>query len=129
MIRKIRFKSIRTSMIIYFSCLVLLIVTAFMFFSIKYTKENLMENSEENSRRLIEQVNLSIENYVDHMENISHVVVSNRDMREYLFGDDETGVWPHLKEEFKTILQVRKDTILRSLETMAGILSTAETVR
>lgn len=32
MIRKIRFKSIRTSMIIYFSCLVLLIVTAFMFF-------------------------------------------------------------------------------------------------
>lgn len=109
MIRKIRFKSIRTSMIIYFSCLVLLIVTAFMFFSIKYTKENLMENSEENSRRLIEQVNLSIENYVDHMENISHVVVSNRDMREYLFGDDETGVWPHLKEEFQTILQVRKD--------------------
>jgi len=58
-------------MIIYFSCLVLLIVTAFMFFSIKYTKENLMENSEENSRRLIEQENLSIENYVDHMENIT----------------------------------------------------------
>lgn len=89
-----------------------------------------MENSEENSRRLIEQVNLSIENYVDHMENISHVVVSNRDMREYLFGDDETGVWPHLKEEFQTILQVRKDIYnIAILGTMAGILSTAETVR
>ena len=34
-----------------------------------------MTNSEENSRQLIEQVNLSIENYADYMEHISQVTV------------------------------------------------------
>ncbi|WP_277408309.1 hypothetical protein [Lacrimispora xylanisolvens] len=43
---EVRFKSIRTNMIIYFSLLVLLTVTVFLFFSIRFTKSNLMDNSE-----------------------------------------------------------------------------------
>jgi len=45
--KSLSFKSIRTKMIIFFSSLVLLTITIFMFFSIKYTKDNLMENSVE----------------------------------------------------------------------------------
>ena len=106
---RIRFKSIRTSMIIYFSLLVLLTVTVFMFFSIRYTKNNLTENSKKNSRLLIEQVNFNIENYIDYMENISQVVMSNRDMTSYLFDHDTKETGSDLKEAFQTILHARTD--------------------
>lgn len=106
---RIRFKSIRTSMIIYFSLLVLLTVTVFMFFSIRYTKNNLTENSKKNSRLLIEQVNFNIENYIDYMENISQVVMSNRDMTSYLFDQDTKETGSDLKEAFQTILHARTD--------------------
>ncbi len=104
-----RFKSIRTNMILYITSLVLLTVTIFMFFSIKYTKDNLMENSEENSWRLIEQVNINIENYIDYMENISQVIISNSDMKNYLFTNSGVENEKDLKEQFQTILQMRKD--------------------
>jgi two-component system sensor histidine kinase YesM len=96
-------------MIIYFSLLVLLTVTVFMFFSIRYTKKNLMENSEKNSKLLIEQVNFNIENYIDYMENISQVIMSNRDMTSYLFDPDTKETGSDLREAFQTILHARKD--------------------
>ena len=96
-------------MIIYFSLLVLLTVTVFMFFSIRYTKNNLTENSKKNSRLLIEQVNFNIENYIDYMENISQVVMSNRDMTSYLFDHDTKETGSDLKEAFQTILHARTD--------------------
>ena len=105
---EVRFKSIRTNMIIYFSLLVLLTVTVFLFFSIRFTKSNLMDNSEKNSRQLIEQVNFNIENYIDYMENISQVIMNNRDITGYLF-DDGTETGEDLKEAFQTILHARTD--------------------
>ncbi len=96
-------------MIIYFSLLVLLTVTVFMFFSIRYTKKNLMENSEKNSKLLIEQVNFNIENYINYMENISQVIMSNRDMTSYLFDPNTKETGSDLKEAFQTILHARKD--------------------
>lgn len=104
-----RFRSIRTTLIIYFTNLILLTIIAFMFFSIKYTKENIRQNSEENSRRLIEQVNFSIENYIDYMENISEVIIRNRDVYNYLFHEDKQFDSEKIEEEFNTILQVRED--------------------
>lgn len=106
---KIKFKSIQTSMIIYFSGLVLLTVIIFMFFSIRFTKSSLKENSVENSGHLIEQVNLNIENYIDYMETISQFILKNQNMKDYLFEDYDLEVTARMMEEFQTILQVRKD--------------------
>ena len=83
-------------MIAYFSSLILLTLMIFMFFSIRYTKDNMTENSEENSRMLVEQVNLNIQNYVEYMESISQVVINNRDMKEYLFGQSDREVTANL---------------------------------
>lgn len=96
-------------MIAYFSCLILLTLMIFMFFSIRYTKDNMTENSEENSRMLVEQVNLNIQNYVEYMESISQVVINNRDMKEYLFGESNREVTANLIEQFQTLLKARKD--------------------
>lgn len=104
-----RFRSIRTRLIVYFSSLILLTFLIFMFFSIRYTKKNIMENSEENSRMLIEQVNFNIENYVEYMESISQTVINNRDMEEYLFENGSEEVRANLTEQFQTLLQARKD--------------------
>lgn len=106
---KINFKSIRTNIIFYFSSLILLTTIIFVVFSINFTKDNLKTNSEENSRQLIEQVNLNIENYINYMENISQVVVCNNDVKNYLFGEISEEDCENLKDEFSTILQVRKD--------------------
>jgi len=107
--KKIHFKSIRTKMILYFSSLVLLTITIFMFFSINYTKDNLMENSAENSRQLIEQVNLNIENYIDYMENISQVIISSSNVKNYLFHSGNGGLDSKLEEYFQVVLKARKD--------------------
>ena len=107
--KKIHFKSIRTKMILYFSSLVLLTITIFMFFSINYTKVNLMENSAENSRQLIEQVNLNIENYIDYMENISQVIISSSNVKNYLFHSGNGGLDSKLEEYFQVVLKARKD--------------------
>lgn len=107
--KKIYFKSIRTKMILYFSSLVLLTITIFMFFSINYTKDNLMENSAENSRQLIEQVNLNIENYIDYMENISQVIISSSNVKNYLFHSGNGGLDSKLEEYFQVVLKARKD--------------------
>lgn len=96
-------------MIIYFSGLVLLTVIIFMFFSIRFTKSSLKENSVENSGHLIEQVNLNIENYIDYMETISQFILKNQNMKDYLFEDYDLEVTARMMEEFQTILQVRKD--------------------
>ncbi len=104
-----RFKSIRTRLIAYFFFLDFADIDDFYVFSIRYTKDNMTENSEENSRMLVEQVNLNIQNYVEYMESISQVVINNRDMKEYLFGQSDREVTANLIEQFQTLLKARKD--------------------
>ena len=106
---RIKFKSIRTHMVICFSYLVLFAVVIFMFFSIHYTKESVKELSIENNGQLIEQVNLNIENYIDTMENISQVIINNRNIKEYLFENNEIQGRERIGEEFQTVLHMRKD--------------------
>ena len=57
----------------------------------------------------MEQVNLNIQNYVEYMESISQVVINNRDMKEYLFGQSDREVTANLIEQFQTLLKARKD--------------------
>ena len=105
---KNKFRSIRTDMIICFSVLILLTTTIFMFFSIRYTNSNLIASSTEHSIQLMEQVNQNIGIYINNMKNISQIVISNSDIKEYLFEDSQEN-YEKVLEEFQSLLQVRKD--------------------
>jgi len=106
--RKNKFRSIRTDMIICFSVLVLLTTTIFMFFSIRYTNDNLKVSSTEHSIQLMEQVNLNIGTYINSMKHIPEAVINNSDIKEYLFEESQEK-YKKVQEKFQSILQVRKD--------------------
>lgn len=109
MIKKIRFKSIRTDMLVCFSALVLLAVGIFVSFSIVYTKSNLKQNSSENNRQLMEQVNVNIENYIDYMDSILRMIMAGDEVSECMRSLGNDKACDELQDRLTPILQVRKD--------------------
>lgn len=111
--RRFPFKTIRATVIFFFSVLILLTLTIFSIISLKYTEEAVLDNSIDYTSRLVEQVNSDIDSYIDYMQNISTLVVENIDVQEYFFGN---GDWNDNKQrymrvltQFVTVIDTRKD--------------------
>ena len=108
------FKSIRMNMIVLFSALILCALFVFLGISIRETQKAVLMNSTEYTKQLIEQVNSDIDAYISYMENISTIVVTNMDAREYLSDTDleeqrETILYNRMLSQFETILNMRED--------------------
>jgi two-component system sensor histidine kinase YesM len=112
---RFHFKSIQSTMAVAFSCVILL-TTLF----IAYTTYRLSTNAAEQSSRdhtsqLIEQVNTNIETYINYMENISQMVISNYDIREYLTKltllgvNDKVNLEQRISYQLASVLNTRKD--------------------
>ncbi len=109
-----RFRSIRTSIIFSFALLIIFALLIFLLLSLNFTRETVLENSTEYTSQLIGQVNNDIDSYIGYMENISSIVASNSDVRDYLF---ESELSQERQEElrqritgvFKTITDTRDD--------------------
>ncbi len=111
---RLPFKSIRMNTIFLFSALILSAVFVFLGISIQVTRKAVIENSTEYTKQLIGQVNSDIDEYISYMENISTIVVSNMDIREYLSGTDlteerEAILYDRMLSQFETILNMRED--------------------
>lgn len=111
---RLPFKSIRMNTIFLFSALVLSAVFVFLGISMRVTRKAVIENSTEYTKQLIGQVNSDIDEYISYMENISTIVVSNMDVREYLSGAEltperEAVLYDRMLSQFETILNMRKD--------------------
>lgn len=109
-----RFRSVRTSIIVSFGILVVFALLTFLVISLQYTEETVLDNSTEYTSQLIGQVNNDIDSYINYMENISFIVSSNSDVRDYLFMENMT--WDRsmeLQERivglFQTVTSTRED--------------------
>lgn len=108
------FKTIRFNMIFLFSILILCAVFVFLGISMQVTRKAVIENSTEYTKQLIGQVKFDIDSYISYMENISTMVVTNMDIREYLTETEleesrEKILYNRMLSQFDTILNMRED--------------------
>lgn len=106
-----RFRSVRTTIAVSFGILVACALLAYFIISLRYTESTVLENSTEYTSQLIGQVNNDIDSYISYMENISFIVASNSDVRDYLFTqelDEERG--RGLRERIVTVFETVSDT-------------------
>ena len=108
-----RFRSIRTSIIVAFSALIVFSLLTYLVISLQYTEDTVLKNSREYTSQLIGQVNNDIDSYINHMENISYIVSGNTDVRDYLFAEN-------LSEERARELRERITTVFRTVSDTRG---------
>lgn len=114
-----RFRSIRTSIIVAFSALIIFSLLTYLVISLQYTEDTVLKNSREYTSQLIGQVNNDIDSYINHMENISYIVSGNTDVRDYLFTEN-------LSEERARELRERITTVFRTVvDTRGDIINIA----
>lgn len=106
--RLLRFRSVRTTIAVSFGVLVACALLTYFIISLRYTENTVLENSTEYTSQLIGQVNNDIDSYISYMENISFIVASNSDVRDYLFTQN-------LNEERRKELQERIITVFQTV--------------
>ena len=111
-----RFKSIRTSILLSYILVVLVSVAVFAMVALNYTEKTVLENAEEYSTQLINQVNSDIDSYMDYLRNTAILISSNADVHDYLFGNSGDAAQKEEQIEriitqFRTILDTRDDIV------------------
>ncbi len=107
-------KSIRFTILLSFSVLIVFSLSIFLLISLNYTETTVRNNSIGYTTQLIEQVNGDIDSYIDYMENISLLVTSNEDVRKYLFSEGLVDshsfqLRAAILDQFNTIMKARQD--------------------
>jgi len=82
--RLFRFKSIHTNIALAFSCLILCTTLLLSYSSYRLSSRSVARNSLDYTAQLIDQVNTNIRNYIDNMESISSLALSNGDLQRFL---------------------------------------------
>ena len=103
----LRFRSIRTSIIVSFAALIIFSLFTFLVISLRYTENTILENSTAYTSQLIGQVNADIDSYISYMENISFVVASNQAVYDFLA---ETEKKNEQAEQVAVVFRTLKDT-------------------
>ncbi len=83
----LKFKTIQANIIVAFIYLIIITILIIALTAYYLAFDSLENNSKEYTTQLISQINDYIDSYVNNMENISHVVFYNSDLREYLTGE------------------------------------------
>lgn len=109
-----RFKTLKMTMVFFFSVLIIAAVFIFLLVSIRYTEDRILKNSKTYTLQMVEQVNTDIDSYFSYMENISSMMVQNADVSRYLFSENSSAaVREETREkvasQFKTIMETRPD--------------------
>lgn len=109
-----RFRNIRTAIVVSFAVVVVFALLTFMLISLRYTQRTVLDNAAAYTSQLVSQVNNDIDSYISYMENISYIAVRNTEVRDYLFSKnlDSAGEWK-LREQvldlFETLTTARED--------------------
>lgn len=116
-----KFRSIQSSIAAAFSCLILFTILVIAVVSYQLSEDAVEKNSREYTYQLIQQVNTNIESYITYMENISHMVLNNYDVKEYLSRTGASGgespdpqlnqifLEKKIADQFSAITNTRKD--------------------
>lgn len=111
-----KFQSIRTAIISSYFLIVIVALAIFALVALRYTEKTVMENAEEYSLQLIEQVNSDIDSYIDYLRNISALITSDGDVQDYLFKDglsdgERAERFSRITMQFETIMETRDDIV------------------
>ena len=111
-----KFQSIRTAIISSYFLIVIVALAIFALVALRYTEKTVMENAEEYSLQLIEQVNGDIDSYIDYLRNISALITSDGDVQDYLFKDglsdgERAERFSRITMQFETIMETRDDIV------------------
>ncbi|RDY30126.1 cache domain-containing protein, partial [Lachnotalea glycerini] len=109
-----RFKSIRGTMIFFFSMIITIALMVFFIISLSYTKETITQNSKNYTMQLMEQVNGDIDSYIEYMENIARLISANKDVIDYLYDENSSKeeaeqIKERVVTQFQTISDARED--------------------
>ncbi|MFD2329863.1 cache domain-containing protein [Cohnella sp. GCM10020058] len=108
-------KSIQSSIAVAFSCLLLVTIAATTFISYRLSAGVVQHNSENYIEEIIKQVNTNIQSYVDNMENISLLAMTNKDVKYYISSnsfiteEERRPYEKRISDLFQSILYTRKD--------------------
>lgn len=108
-------KSIQSNISLAFSLLILaaIVLTSLVSFQVSVT--TVEKNSKGYIEEIIKQVNLNIQSYVDNMENISLLALTNKDVKYYISdnsfisAEDRRTYEKQISDLFQAILYTRKD--------------------
>ncbi|WP_051318161.1 cache domain-containing sensor histidine kinase [Cohnella thermotolerans] len=108
-------KSIQASIVFAFSCLILIAIAATSLIGYRLSVAAVENNSKGYIKEVINQVNTNIQSYVDNMENISLLAMTNKDVKYYISSssfivDGERRPYEkRISDLFQSILYTRKD--------------------
>jgi len=109
------FKSIRSSISFAFSLLILASIAATSLFSYRLSVDAAQRNSQGYIEEIIKQVNSNIQSYVDNMENISLLAMTNKDVKYFISdntfigSEDRRQYEKRISDLFQSILYTRQD--------------------
>lgn len=111
-----RFDSIHSAILSSYVLIVVIALAVFAVVALHYTEKTVMENAEEYSIQLIEQVNSDIDSYMDFLQNISVLIASDGDVQGYLFDErlteeERRECFGRITAQFDTIMETREDIV------------------
>lgn len=108
-------KSIQSSISVAFSCLILVTIAVTSLIQFRLSVDAVEKNSRGYIEEVIKQVNTNIQSYVDNMENISLLAMTNKDVKYYIsnnsfISEEERRPYEkRISDLFQSILYTRKD--------------------
>lgn len=111
-----KFRSIRSAILSSYFLIVMVALAVFAIVALRYTEKTVLENAEEYSIQLIEQVNSDIDSYMNYLHNISVLITSDGDVHDYLFNEKLTEeerqeCFGRITTQFSTIMETRDDIV------------------
>lgn len=118
--RFFRFKSIQSTIAVAFSCLIVVTITVIAWMSYNLSTEAVKKNSRDYTYQLMGQVSSNIDSYMNYMDNISRMVLSSYDIKEYLLKQVYLGAMG--KEDLKQKISFQLNTVLNTRKDISSIL-------
>lgn len=115
-----RFKSIQSTIAVAFSCLIVVTITVIAWMSYNLSTEAVKKNSRDYTYQLMGQVSSNIDSYMNYMDNISRMVLSSYDIKEYLLKQGYLGTTG--KEDLKQKISFQLNTVLKTRKDISSIL-------
>ncbi|KRF06877.1 hypothetical protein ASG89_18715 [Paenibacillus sp. Soil766] len=115
-----RFKSIQSTIAVAFSCLIVVTITVIAWMSYRLSTDAVKKNSRDYTYQLMGQVSSNMDSYINYMDNISRMVLSNYDIKEYLLKQVYLGAIG--KEDLKQKISFQLNTVLNTRKDISSIL-------
>ncbi len=104
-----RFNSIQSNIAAAFAILIVLTAIVISFSSYQLSSIAARRTAQEYTTELIKQLNLNIQTYITNMENISLLVMNNRNVRDYLTSQNEGNAEEEISDFLQSISVSRTD--------------------